>query len=400
MVGPVTSKRFNAFAFQPRLSKRRLLFILLQLLFERALKHNYNSLADYTRERYHSEVPGVIYDISTAISSIGLLAGQLMAGKALFETLGMPGVAGVISIAVVVFIYSQLAGLWGAYATSVVQTAVIALGLFLTIGVLFSNDAIGTIKAAQAAGTATPGALDFSGMTPAGFLAMGLPIVLGMATDQNVFTRVCSAKNAKTAKLAQFFSFLVMIPLALMPAFIGAYGNTVYGAVGDSAFFTVVMNELPAIICAIIIAAVLAAVMSTIDCVFIVVSTVLTRDILIGTMKKEYSEKQLSKITLGLNIALLVVGVTLALNAGSILDVLNAFYAFLAAACFIPFFGGLLWKKGSAKGAIAASVAGIIVVVLGWLGVSLPSLGGFFPCIPSAIAFVIVSLIAPDKAKT
>lgn len=272
-------------------------------------KHNYNSLADYTRERYHSEVPGVIYDISTAISSIGLLAGQLMAGKALFETLGMPGVAGVISIAVVVFIYSQLAGLWGAYATSVVQTAVIALGLFLTIGVLFSNDAIGTIKAAQAAGTATPGALDFSGMTPAGFLAMGLPIVL-------------------------------------------------------------------------------------------VVSTVLTRDILIGTMKKEYSEKQLSKITLGLNIALLVVGVTLALNAGSILDVLNAFYAFLAAACFIPFFGGLLWKKGSAKGAIAASVAGIIVVVLGWLGVSLPSLGGFFPCIPSAIAFVIVSLIAPDKAKT
>ena len=236
-------------------------------------------------------------------------------------------------------------------------------------------------------------------MTPAGFLAMGLPIVLGMATDQNVFTRVCSAKNAKTAKLAQFFSFLVMIPLALMPAFIGAYGNTVYGAVGDSAFFTVVMNELPAIICAIIIAAVLAAVMSTIDCVFIVVSTVLTRDILIGTMKKEYSEKQLSKITLGLNIALLVVGVTLALNAGSILDVLNAFYAFLAAACFIPFFGGLLWKKGSAKGAIAASVAGITVVVLGWLGVSLPSLGGFFPCIPSAIAFVIVSLIAPDKAK-
>lgn len=305
-------------------------------------KHNYNSLADYTRERYHSEVPGVIYDISTAISSIGLLAGQLMAGKALFETLGLPGVVGVISIAVVVFIYSQLAGLWGAYATSVVQTAVIALGLFLTIGVLFSKDAIGTIKAAQAAGTATPGALDFSGMTPAGFLAMGLPIVLGMATDQNVFTRACSAKNAKTAKLAQIFSFLVMIPLALMPAFIGAYGNTVYGAVGDSAFFTVVMNELPAIICAIIIAAVLAAVMSTIDCVFIVESTVLTRDILIGTMKKEYSEKQLSKITLGLNIALLVVGVILALNAGSILDVLNAFYSFLAAACFIPFFGGLL----------------------------------------------------------
>ena len=89
----------------------------------------------------------------------------------------------------------------------------------------------------------------------------------------------------------------------------------------------------------------------------------------------------------------------MALNAGSILDMLNAFYSFLAAACFVPFIGGLLWKKGSSKGAIAASLFGIATVVLGWLGVSLPSLGGFFPCIPGVIAFVVVSLIVPDKEK-
>lgn len=363
-------------------------------------KNNYSSLADFTRARYHSEVPGVIYDISTACASIGLLAGQLMAGKALFEALGLPGIVGVLAIAVVVFLYSQLAGLWGAFATSVVQTAVIAAGLLLTVAVLLGEGAIDTIQAAQTAGTATPGALDFSGTTPAAFLAMALPVVLGMTTDQNIFTRVSSAKSAKTAKVAHFISFLIMIPLALMPAFIGAYGNTVYGAVGDSAFFTVIMNELPAIVCAIIIAAVLAAVMSTIDCVFIVMSTVLTKDILIGTMKKEYSEKQLSKMTLVLNVAIMVGGVALALNAGSILDMLNAFYSFLAAACFVPFIGGLLWKKGSGKGAIAASIVGIATVVLGWLGISLPSLGGFFPCIPGAIAFVVVSLIAPDKVET
>lgn len=362
-------------------------------------KNNYSSLADFTRERYHSEVPGVIYDISTACASIGLLAGQLMAGKALFEALGLPGIVGVISIAVVVFLYSQLAGLWGAFATSVVQTGVIAAGLLLTVAVLLGNGAIDTIKVAQVAGTATPGALDFSGTTPAAFLAMALPVVLGMTTDQNIFTRVSSAKSAKTAKIAHFLSFVIMIPLAIMPAFIGAYGNTVYGATGDSAFFTVIMNELPAIVCAVIIAAVLAAVMSTIDCVFIVMSTVLTKDILIGTMKREYTEKQLSKMTLVLNVAIMIGGVILALNAGSILDMLNAFYSFLAAACFVPFIGGLLWKKGSSKGAIAASLFGIATVVLGWLGVSLPSLGGFFPCIPGVIAFVVVSLIAPDKEK-
>ena len=269
----------------------------------------------------------------------------------------------------------------------------------MTVVVLLNEGAIDTIKVAQEAGTATPGALDFSGTTPAAFIAMALPVVLGMTTDQNIFTRVSSAKSANTAKVAHFLSFIIMIPLAIMPAFIGVYGNTVFGAEGDSAFFTVIMNELPAIVCAIIIAAVLAAVMSTIDCVFIVMSTVVTKDILIGTMHKQYSEKQLSKMTLALNVAIMVGGVALALNAGSILDMLNAFYSFLAAACFIPFIGGLLWKGGSGKGAIAASIVGIIVVVLGWLGVSLPSWGGFFPCVPAAIAFVIVSLIAPDKKE-
>lgn len=360
-------------------------------------KNNYSSLADFTRERYHSEVPGVIYDISTAISSIGLLAGQLMAGKALFNALGLPSAWGVISIAVVTFLYSQLSGLWGAYATSVVQTAIIAAGLLLTMGVLLSTGAIETIQVAQATGTATPGALDFSGTTPAAFFAMVLPIVLGMATDQNIFTRASAAKSAKTVKIALVLSCVIMIPLAIMPAFIGAYGNTVYGAVGDSAFFTVVMNELPPVVCAVIIAAVLAAVMSTIDCVFIIVSTVLTKDILLGTMKKEYSEKQLSKITLVLNVLIVVIGVAMALSASSILNILNSFYSFLAAACFVPFFGGIAWKKGSGKGAVAASLAGVATVILGWMGVPLPSLAGFFPCIPSVIAFVIVSLIAPDK---
>lgn len=367
------------------------------LLCDLIYKNNYSSLAEYTRSRYHSEVPGLIFDIATAISSLGVMAGQLMAGKALFEALGLPGIVGVLSISAVVFLYSQLAGLWGAYATSVVQTAVIALGLLLTFGVLMSNGAIDTIKAAQVAGTATPGALDFSGTTPAAFLAMALPLVLGFTTDQNTFIRVNSAKSAKTAKVAHLLAAIVMVPLALMPAFIGAYGNTVYGVSGDSAFFTVIMNELPSVVCAVIIAAILAAVMSTIDCVFITMSSVLTKDILVGTMKKQYSEKQLSKMTLGLNIVTAVIGIVLAMSASGILDILNAFYSFMAAARFVPFVGGILWKKATGKGAVAASLAGIATVVLGWLGVPMPSLGGFFPSIPSVIAFVAVSLLVPDK---
>lgn len=365
----------------------------------------YMSMADYTRKRYHNEIPGTIYDLSTAISSIGLIAGQIMAGKALFEALGLSGTVGAIAIAVVVLLYSQLSGLWGAFATSVVQTAVIAIGLILTTVILVAEGAVGEMSAAVEAGTIAPSALDFSGLSAAGFAGMMLPLLLGMVTDQPTYQRINSAKSAKISRIACYLSCLVMIPLALMPAFIGSYGNFKYGATGSSAFFDVILNELPAVVCALIIAAVLAAVMSTIDCGLITMSTVLTRDIWQGALKKTPSEAQLKTITLVVNIGFMFTSTALALASSSILGLLNSVYAFLAAACFVPFVGGVLWKRGNATGAAAASIVGVITVVVTNLGVTLPGSGvipgAILPIIPSAIAYVIVSLCtkAPEAMK-
>ena len=360
----------------------------------------YMSMADYTRKRYHNEIPGTIYDLSTAISSIGLIAGQIMAGKALFEALGLPGNVGAIAIAVVVLLYSQLSGLWGAFATSVVQTAVIAIGLVSTTVILLAKGAIGEMQSAIQAGTIAKSSLDFSGLSAAGFAGMMLPLLLGMVTDQPTYQRINSAKSAKISRVACYLSCLVMIPLALMPAFIGSYGAFKYNATGNSAFFDVILNELPAVVCALIIAAVLAAVMSTIDCGLITMSTVLTRDIWQGAMKKNPSEEQLKVITLVVNIGFMVTSTILALTSSSILGLLNSVYA---ASCFVPFVGGVLWKRGNAMGAAAASLVGVIVVVLGMVGISLPGSGiipgAILPIIPSAIAYIIVSLCTKPAAE-
>ncbi len=362
--------------------------------------NNYMSLADFTRQRYHSEVPGTIYDLSTAISSIGLIAGQIMAGKALFEALGLPGNVGAIAIAVVVLMYSQLSGLWGAFATSVVQTGVILVGLLATTAVLVSKGAVNEMQSAIAAGTLAKSSLDFSGLTAAGFAGMMLPLLLGKDTDQPSNQRNNTAKSAKISRIACYLSCLVMIPLALMPAFIGSYGSFAYGATGNSAFFDVILNELPPVVCALIIAAVLAAVMSTIDCGLITMSTVLTRDIWQGALKKTPSEAQLKKITLGVNIGFMFTSTALALASSSILGLLNSVYSFLAAACFVPFVGGALWKRGTTHGAVAASIAGVITILVSWTGVTFP-FPSVFPILPSAIVYVVVSLFSktPQAAK-
>ena len=372
--------------------------ILVALFLNDFIYNNgYMSMADYTRQRYHSEVPGTIYDLSTAISSIGLIAGQIMAGKALFEALGLPGTVGAIAIAVVVLLYSQLSGLWGAFATSVVQTGVIIVGLVATTIVLISKGAVGEMSTAIQAGELAGSSLDMSGLSASGFAAMMLPLLFGMVTDQPTYQRINSAKSAKISKIACYLSCIIMIPLALMPAFIGSFGAYKYNASGNSAFFDVILNELPAIVCALIIAAVLAAVMSTIDCGLITMSTVLTRDIWQGALHKNPSEKQLKKITLVINILFMGSSTILALSSGSILGLLNSVYSFLAAACFVPFVGGIIWKRADAKSAIAASVVGVLTVLISWIpGVTFPlgniSPSGLFPIIPSAIAFVLVGL--------
>ena len=377
--------------------------VLVALFLNDFIYNNgYMSMADYTRQRYHSEVPGTIYDLSTAVSSIGLIAGQIMAGKALFEALGLPGTVGAIAIAVVVLLYSQLSGLWGAFATSVVQTGVIIVGLVATTLVLISRGAISEMSTAIQAGELASSSLDMSGLSASGFAAMMLPLLFGMVTDQPTYQRVNSAKSAKISKIACYLSCIIMIPLALMPAFIGSFGAYKYNASGNSAFFDVILNELPAIVCALIIAAVLAAVMSTIDCGLITMSTVLTRDIWQGALHKNPSEKQLKKITLVINILFMGSSTILALSSGSILGLLNSVYSFLAAACFVPFVGGIVWKRADARSAIAASVVGVLTVLISWIpGVTFP-LGniipsGLFPIIPSAIAFILVGLFTGNS---
>ena len=190
--------------------------ILVAIFLNNFIYNNgYMSMADYTRQRYHSEVPGTIYDLSTAISSIGLIAGQIMAGKALFEALGLPGTVGAIAIAVVVLLYSQLSGLWGAFATSVVQTGVIIVGLVATTLVLISRGAVSEMSSAIQAGELASSSLDMSGLSASGFAAMMLPLLFGMVTDQPTYQRINSAKSAKISKIACYLSCIIMIPWRL-----------------------------------------------------------------------------------------------------------------------------------------------------------------------------------------
>ncbi len=108
-------------------------------------KKGYISLSDFLRERYGDRITTLVYSLSTAFSFIGNMAAQIMAGKALFIALGLDGNVGAVVITIVVLLYSQIAGLWGAFATSVVQTGIILLGLIGTTIFVLMQGGVGAL---------------------------------------------------------------------------------------------------------------------------------------------------------------------------------------------------------------------------------------------------------------
>lgn len=374
--------------------------VVAALMSRFVYKRGYLSLAEFLRERYHSELPSQIYNIATTCSYVGLIGGQLMAGGALFEALGMNRLLGIIVIAVIVFLYSQISGLWGAFATSVVQSAVILVGLFAAGAYLISDGAWLQIQSAVTAGEAPAYYTSMWGAyTPAALVGLMVPVSLMVITDQCTYQRISSAKTLAASTWGHILSAFLMVPVCILPVIIGMYGHVRFGASGNSAFFTVILNILPPLVGALVVTAVIAAVMSTIDAAFIAFSQVLLNDLYKNHINKKVTDQQLSKMTLGLNVTVTVIGVVFAMTANSLVGLLSNCYLFMEAACLVPFLGGRWFKKATKQGAIAASIVGCLIAVLQMFGIYALPYAALTMFIPSLIVFIVVSLMTQKDAE-
>ncbi len=363
-------------------------------------KKGYMSLADFLQERYGDKITSLIYSVTTALCFVGNMAAQIMAGRALFVALGLDGTVGAVVITVVVVLYSQISGLWGAFATSVVQTAIIMVGLIGTTVLLIANGGIGLIQDAVASGQLPDTMFKLIPMDGATFVMLIVPTCLAILTDQCALQRVNSAKSARTSKVAHLLSFVCMIPLAIMPAFVGMYAAAQYGVRDSTAFFTVILNALPPLFCAVLVAAVAAAVMSSIDCLFLGTSAVVFHDIYKGMINPNADENKMLKMTVYLNIIQAAFALIVALNFTNIVNLLSSTYSFFAASCLVPFVGGILWKKGTKTGAVTSSLCGVALVILNGTGILPLPYASVFPILPAVVVYVAVSLCTQKGLKT
>lgn len=359
----------------------------------------YISLPEFLQARYGEKMTSVIFSVTTALSYVANIAAQLMAGKALFEALGFNGTLGVWVICAVVIVYSMISGLWGAAATSVAQVAIIVVSLIVTTIILISQGAIDIVNNAVQSGQVPSTYWDIGLPGISAILITCIPISLAALCEQCTVQRIVSAKSEKVAFWGLVLSFIIMIPAALMPAFIGMYGNILYNDTTNAVFFKVALEVLNPLAAALLIAAVVAAIMSTIDTMLVAFSTIMLHNIYRGMINPNVSEKTLKQSDFIVHLCLGVVSAFVALQFTSILDLLWQMYNFCAACCFAPFIGGLFWKGATAKGAIASAITGFAYIALNMLGIiPTTTILSMFSFLPAAVAFVLVSLMDKKQA--
>ncbi|MBQ8669902.1 MAG: sodium:solute symporter family protein, partial [Oscillospiraceae bacterium] len=91
--------------------------------------------------------------------------------------------------------------------------------------------------------------------------------------------------------------------------------------------------------------------------------------------------------------------ILLALRMNDIIQLLSMGYSILAAGCLVPFFGGVLWKRGTTAGALASAVVGIAATIGSTLGLIHLPYASITSVALAAVVFVGVSLVCSDPKK-
>jgi SSS family solute:Na+ symporter len=321
-------------------------------------------------------------------SLLGIFVAQIMAAGTISAIFGLSYEQGVIISGIVIALYSVMGGMWGVVVTDLIQLGIIVIGIPLVALIAFAKmgDA-GTITSAQL--FSTP-------FIPKGMLSRAIfliiPFLLSISVSYDAYMRYQSAKSEKVAKWGCILGGIIVIFISFCVGCVGAVGKTLFPLVESKAVFPHMITEtLPPVVAGIVVSALLAAAMSSANCLLISLSGTFSRDLYNKVFHPSAKLDDLKYAKIISRAA--IVGTMIIFN-----------YPFMGS-MLVPLLGGVLWKRATSKGAIAAMLTGGTIGVSFFLadqmgyakGLFNIDLGLFIAYAASALVFVAVSLFDNNK---
>ena len=386
--------------------------ILPALLIGRKLitlghKYGFLTMADYLTDRYHSKNMSGVLGVMMLFFLVPMMGAQIIgAGVIVHVFTGLPEWVGVVGMGIIVILYCMSGGMKGAMMTDVIQgslmiaTAVVTFIVSVVMGGGFSN-INHTLQSMNEAYLTFPGANGYmpwtyyvSNIVLWSFFTMGQP---------HLFTKFFAMKDHKTMFKAILLGTAGMFFSATLIEWAGVNGIASIQNIekADQIIPMILQRGLNPFLASIFIAGIVAAGMSTIDGILVTTTGAVTRDIYQKIINKDATDESVMKlskvVTVIIGIIVICFGV---FQPGSIFEI-NLF-AFSGMAIFVvPILFGIYWKKATAKGAVAAVIAGIISLLLFTMNPSVKALAmGFHALFPTTIIASIVMIVVSKFTKT
>jgi solute:Na+ symporter, SSS family len=352
--------------------------VIVAVFFARAFyRMDLLTIGDFYRKRY-----GKTMELGTsviiAISYLGWTAAQLTALGLVFSTLTDGAISlttGIVISGIVVLAYTIWGGMWSVAMTDLFQSVMIIVGLGLVAWVV-GDMAGGAGKVVAAAADGGKFAFWPTGGTKEwfAFVTAFLTLAIGSIPQQDIFQRVTSARDERTAIMGSLFGAAVYFCFVFVPIFIVMAALTLDASLGSllnaedardtqRILPSFILEHTPMWIKVLFFGALLSAILSTASGAIIAPTSLCTENI-IRPLLPRMSDRQFLLTLRVILVAFTVAALAFALNSKQTMyDMVQNAYTVTLVAALVPLAAGIFWKRANNAGAIISSLAGLA----GWL---------------------------------
>ncbi|MBI4290198.1 MAG: sodium:solute symporter family protein [Betaproteobacteria bacterium] len=348
--------------------------VFVALFFARAFyRMDLLTIGDFYRKRYSKPVE-IITGVAITLSYLGWTSAQMTALGLVFSVLSGGAISlnsGIIIGAAIVLGYTIWGGMWSVALTDLFQSIVIIAGLIM-IAWLVGDMAGGAGKVVAAAAEA--GKFEF---WPRGgsrewlaFFAAWMTMALGSIPQQDVFQRVTSAKNEKTAVRGTLLGALLYFAFAFVPIFI-AYAALVIDPEMSKLFASedgreiqrilpeLILERTPLWAQALFFGALLSAILSTASGALLAPTAICTENVL-RPFYPHMSDRQFMLLLRTVLVTFALAALLFALNSRSTMyEMVQNAYKVTLVSCIVPLAFGLYWKRANVQGATLSVILGL-----------------------------------------
>jgi SSS family transporter len=377
--------------------------VLVGLFFAYKLyKRNLITIGDYYRQRFGSGIE-VFCSLVIMVSYLGWVAAQITALGLVFNLITQGAVSttqGMFIGTIIVLVYTLYGGMWSVAMTDFIQMIVIAVGLIViawyAAGLAGGADKVldYAIKNNKLQFFPTGGVKEWLF-----FAAAAMTMMLGSIPQQDVFARVMSSKDVKTAVRGPVIGGILYFLFALIPMFVVLAAviimpeatTTLLKDDPQKVLPTLVMEKMPLLLQIAFFGALLSAIMSTASATLLAPSTTFVENILRNIkpgMSDAVTLKAMRISVVVFTAAVLAYAITM--QGTSIYDLVSSAYQITLVGAFVPLVFGLYWHRATTQGAILSLVLGIVTWLIFML---IPALTEVFPQQLAGLLAAIVGIL-------